>query len=170
MLPTPQQKHDIIEIADAAFLVLCAQISDSYLKFIKAKLMPLLEGDLSLREMRTLLCIGEYKVPIAGAVISSELAYDPATVSRSTKYLIDAGILRSENNPYDFRSTVYSLTEKGKEIGRDYRGIFTQAFEDIDNQNNSHLTYDERKSLLKALLKLRARASLVEQARKRRCI
>lgn len=150
-LPTmPRYRDDITDYADIAFQMLAAQISANYLKYIKARIVPELGeySDAPLRELRTLMTIAHFADPIKASRISRLLSYDPATVSRSTRWLIDRGLVQAEENPYDARSIVYGLTQKGLELSDLYRDLSRQSIIELNEEDPER---PRKKDILKAL-------------------
>lgn len=149
--PIPlRYNDDLTEYADTAFQVLAHQISTNYLKYIKTRIIPEL-GDFSdapLRELRTLATIAHFADPIKGSRISRLLSYDPATVTRSTRWLIDQGLIEAQVNPNDARSIVYGLTAKGNELSDRYRELSRRAVIELNQIDSDR---PDRQDILKAV-------------------
>ena len=152
-------RDDLVDFADIAFQMLSAQISANYLKSIKARVIPEL-GEFSsspLRELRTLMTIAHFADPITGSRISRLLSYDPATVSRSTKWLIENDLVTVNDNTNDARSVLYGLTPKGVELSDLYRDLSRQSIAELNELDPDQ---PSRKEILKAL-------SVLEKVRNR---
>lgn len=159
----------MIDFSDSVIQVYCSQISDDYFKFIKEVVIPGLDGfeGLTLRELKTLMCIHHSDDPITGAIISHTMRYDPATVTRATNCLIEAQLIKSSANLDDYRSKVYVLTDKGLRMAAQYKSLFLSAFSKLDKENDSEVTAEEKKRYLSTLLKLRERSNLMARAAQR---
>jgi DNA-binding MarR family transcriptional regulator len=147
---TPRYRDDISEYADIAFQILAAQISSNYLKYFKARVVPELGefADAPLRELRTLMTIAHFADPVKGSRISRLLSYDPATVTRSTRWLIERGLVKAEENPRDARSIVYGLTQKGLELSDLYRDLSRQSIVELNEEDPER---PRKKEILKAI-------------------
>jgi len=147
---TPRYRDDLTDFSDIAYQFLAAQISANYLKYIKARIVPELGefADAPLRELRTLMTIAHFADPIKGSRISRLLSYDPATVTRSTRWLINQGLVQAKENPIDARSIVYGLTQKGLELSELYRDLSRQSIAELNEEDPDR---PRKKDILKAL-------------------
>lgn len=156
----PRYRDDIAEYADIAYQMLAAQISANYLKYIKARVVPELGdfADIPLRELRTLMTIAHFKDPVKGSRISRLLSYDPATVTRSTRWLTENKLIQAEENPADARSIVYGLTEKGLEVSGLYRELSRQSIVELDEEDPERPRKKEILNAISVLEKVRNRS------------
>lgn len=161
----PRYRDDISEYADVAFQILAAQISANYLKYIKARIVPELGefANAPLRELRTLMTIAHFAEPIKGSRISRLLSYDPATVSRSTRWLIERGLVKAEENPRDARSIVYGLTQKGLDLSDLYRDLSRQSIVELNDEDPDRPRKKEIMKALSVLEKVRDRSQYAAQ-------
>lgn len=154
----PELNYDILHLADGTFSALCGQVSRDYIKFAKKRIFPQLDfDDLSYRELRVLLCVAYFKNPMSGANISNQMRYDPATVSRATTLLIEAGYVEKASNVLDFRSTLYKATEKGVDVVARYRALLDEAYVEFDAEAELTFSPSEKEQLYTLLTKLRDR-------------
>lgn len=158
--PPPHHRDDLIDYADIAFQVLAAQISSNYLSFIKSRIIPELgeESEIPLRELRTLMAIAQYEVPIPGAFIARLLGYDPATVTRSTRWLLDQSFIYAKNSQSDARSKEFGLAPRGERLSERFRNVSIEAFQDVDQVTNAHPTREEIAQALLVFERLRDRS------------
>ncbi|MEP4052636.1 MAG: MarR family transcriptional regulator [Litorimonas sp.] len=153
-------REDLVGFADVAFQMLSVQISANYLGYIKARVIPEL-GEFSsspLRELRTLMTIAHFADPITGSRISRILSYDPATVSRSTKWLIENGLVTVKENTEDARSVLYGLTPEGLELSDMYRDLTRQSIAELNDADPEHPSPKEILKALTVLEKVRDRS------------
>ena len=108
---------------------------------------------ISLAQWRVLVMVGTGTATTARD-ISRKSIIDPAMISRTTRALEDAGLLRTHRPESDRRVLELSLTPKGREI-YDRTLPYMQARQDtlLD-----HLDPDERKAIFRILEKLEAAA------------
>jgi len=137
-----------------------AQVSANYLKYIKARVMPNLGeySGMALREMRTLACIANFETPTSGKKISSLLSYDPATVTRSTQWLLNGDFIQSAESEDDGRSTVFSVTRAGRDAAAKYRAVAKEAIQELDAAGDDTLSYDEIVNALAVIARIRDRS------------
>lgn len=160
---SPRYRDGFADYADIAFQVLSAQISSNYLKFIKSRIIPELENssDAPLRELRTLMTISHYASPIPGSQIARLLNYDPATVTRSTRWLIENNFIVAKENELDARSILYGMTPTGLRLSDEYRAV---AFDAIQELNEVDPEQPRKKDILNALSVLEKVRNRSEQA------
>lgn len=171
--PPPHHRDDLIDYADIAFQVLAAQISSNYLSFIKSKIIPELgeESEIPLRELRTLISIAQYDLPISGAFIARLLGYDPATVTRSTRWLLDQSFIYGENSESDARMIVFGLAPRGQRLSEVFRQTAIEAFREVDQVTDKHPSREEITQALLVFERLRDRsrqAAKLAKAHKRK--
>ena len=157
-----QYRDDVVDFYDSTFQVLATQISANYLQFIKARIIPEL-GEFSqtpLRELRTLMAIAQFGEPIKGAKISKLLSYDPASVTRSARWLIEAGFIRVQDNSRDGRSVFYGLTAKGIELSDLYREVSALAILELNEISSGQPSHHELLQALSVLEKVRDRSQI----------
>lgn len=143
-------RDDVTDFADSTFQVLAAQISANYLKFIKDRIIPELGefSNIPLRELRTLMAIAQINGPVKGTQISRILSYDPASVTRSTKWLIKNDFISKEDNHRDARSAFFILSRKGVRLSELYREVSWRASIKL---NGAELNQPSQQDVLKAL-------------------
>lgn len=162
-----RERVDSIEFVDIVFQVLAAQISANYLKHIKTKIIPILSDypDFPLRELRTLMCVAHFDYPVKGSTIVKVMGYDPATVTRSTRILIERGMLTGRPNEDDARSTVYALTETGKEFTTAYRDVAKRSTYELNHRDPSRPTQKELEHAVDVLIRVRDRSALADKVK-----
>lgn len=163
MLDRPEKKYELHTLSDAVILIFTAQISSDYLTIIKRDIMPQLGDfeDIGLRELRALMVIDYYDTPVSSASIAEVLRYDPGTVSRAVKTLEECGYLFRDENKDDARSFVFFVTDRGKELANRYRELFSAHFREMDQRLGMDMTEEERKTVIKLLMKLRHRSHMM---------
>lgn len=167
---TPQRERvDAIEFVDIVFQVLAAQISGNFLGHIKKDLIPRLENneEFPLRELRTLMCVAHFSYPVKGSTIVKTMGYDPATVTRSTRVLIERGMITGEPNENDARSTVYALTEKGKDLSTAYRDEAKKSTLELNRLDPSSPTKKQLQQAVDVLVWIRDRSALTKNLDKK---
>ena len=155
-----QYRDDVVDFADSTFQVLSAQISANYLKFIKDRIIPELGefSNIPLRELRTLIAISHFDEPIKGTQISKMLSYDPASVTRSTKWLIENDFISTSDNPKDARSIFYGLSETGIKLSELYREVSWRAGIELNKAGLEQPGHRETLLALSVLEKVRERS------------
>lgn len=155
-----QYRDDVIDFYDSTFQVLATQISTNYLQFIKVRIIPELGeySDIPLRELRTLMAIAQFDAPIRGTQISKLLSYDPASVTRSTKWLLDNGLIRVGDNSEDARSVYYGLSEKGSELSELYREVSAPAILELNETGSGQPNHQDVLQALTVLQNIRDRS------------
>jgi len=154
-----QYQDKVVDFSDSAFQVLAAQISANYLQFIKMRVIPELDefSHTSLRELRTLMAIARIDGPVKGTQIVKTLSYDPASVTRSTKWLIENGLISKKEDPEDARSTLYVMSQKGIRLSELYTRVSWRALREL---NEAGFYQPNHQDVLQAL-------SVLEQLRER---
>jgi len=145
-----QYSEDVVDFADSTFQVLASRISANYLKFIKERIIPEL-GEFSntpLRELRALMAIAQFDGPVKATKISKMLSYDPASVTRSAKWLIENGFISKEDDSQDARSVLYALSPKGIKLTELHREVSWQAMKEL---NKAGLDAPSHQEVLQAL-------------------
>ena len=159
-LTTSNDLDDFVSYADMGFQVFAAQISANYLKFIKAKVVPALGkySNVPLRELRTIMVISHSSEPTPSSIIAKILHYDPATVSRSTRWLVKNGLISSQDCSRDARSTVYDLTPKGTELSALYWDTSRQFIAELNAEDPGHPSRQDIEDALGVLEAVRDRS------------
>ncbi len=109
---------------------------------------------LAVPEWRVMAVLGNF-APLTANQLCQRTAMDKVKVSRAVASLVAAGHVRKGANPADRRSTLLSLTPKGR---RTYRRIVPQAL-DLEAALTSALAPGERDALAATLAKLEACAA-----------
>jgi DNA-binding MarR family transcriptional regulator len=164
--PTPPQPRDELPpYSDLAFEFLAAEISGNYLKLIKTNLIPQLgeHAGFPLRELRTLMSIAYFDYAVTGAKIVRMLGYDPATVTRSTRWLIKENFVISEVNTEDARSVVYCLTEQGTEVAEKFRRVSIAETHKLDAADAASFSPEEVINALRIMTRIRNRSRLASK-------
>lgn len=163
--PALRHRDDIIDYADVAFQHLAAQISANYLKYIKARVIPELGkySNTPLRELRTLMAIAHFADPIRGARISRLLSYDPATVTRSARWLIENNLIEIRDDIEDARSVYYGLTGNGLELSNLYRDLTRQSIIELNSVDSESLNRRDIRKVISVLEKIQNRSQIAAQ-------
>lgn len=153
-------RDDVVDFADSTFQVLSAQISSNYLKFIKDRIIPELGefSNIPLRELRTLIAISHFHEPIKGKRIAKMLSYDPASVTRSTRWLIENDFIITSDDPEDARSTFYGLSETGVKLSELYRDVSWRAGIELNKAELEQPSHRETMLALSVLERVRERS------------
>ncbi|MDB2437418.1 MarR family transcriptional regulator [Hellea sp.] len=159
----PTSKAIPTQNADLTFLSLSEGISDDYAHIIKTHVIPTISEfrDLKLREIRVLSYIQDQHEPCTLAQIAANLRYDPATVTRAAAKLVDAKIVKRENNKSDTRSSVLKLTNKGRKLVSLYNQRVKTGFANVENMLFRSMSESEKSEFLAVIYKISKRAEIM---------
>jgi DNA-binding MarR family transcriptional regulator len=93
------------------------------------------------------------------------LGFDPATVSRAVKRLMDADMIEGSQDNRDTRMIRLTLTERGIDIAEQYEDLSARAFMAVNSRLTSGLTSTEKVALLSAMEKMLQRSTLLSGLR-----
>ena len=148
---------------DVGLQVLCNQISDHYIAFLRAKILPHIPKSLGLnvREVRVLMSIYFYKAGATPKQIAQILSNDPATITRAVARLKESGLITQEDNIEDTRSAWLTLTDTGREIVQMCATIVESHVEDYERGSDYIITDEDKEDLLKIFMRMRARSHAI---------
>ena len=158
-------KVDPALYADTTFQALSEKIADDYAAIIKNCVVPSL-GDakgLKIRELRILVCLEFYDVPLSPAHIAAMLRYDPATVTRAVKCLERAEMVRREKDRHDTRSILLHLTESGLKLAETYARRAKATFDALEKTIKNSLTQEEKMQYLNMMYKISKRTEVMRE-------
>ncbi len=149
----------MVKESDLAFLILADQIASDYMGFVKRLIIP--EMDVfeakSLRELRVLMTLNILDTPVPARRVAEILRFDPATVSRATRHLLEQGLIEECQNEDDLRTLLLSPTDDGRAVGEKYLKLVKTNLEKVSD-SVSELNEGEKSILLSAMLKVRKRS------------
>ena len=147
--------------------IIADKMASSYEAFIKRELMSRLHGfnGLRVRELRALMCIHFLQGAVTSADIVEMLGFDPATVSRAVKRLMDADMIEGSQDNRDTRMIRLTLTDRGIDIAEQYEDLSARAFMAVNSRLTSGLTSTEKVALLSAMEKMLQRSTLLSGLR-----
>jgi|GEM_PF-1091778 len=123
--------------ADLAMQIFCSQIAGDYLKFIKTHVIKDVPGckDINIRELMVLLLIDAtaHKM-MKSHEVARVLRVDASTISRGVYALVAKGYLIADDDIYDNRSRVFTLTEQSNLFLKDYRARCKEAIQEANER------------------------------------
>jgi len=155
---------DPAQFADTTFQNYAEKIASDYTDIIKALVLPKLTnlGTLKLRELRVLIAVHFFDIPITPAQVSDILRIDPATVSRAIKKLESESMLIREDNGKDLRSIRLKLTSAGARLAQAYVESIKSVFGELERGLLYGLSEDEKMTFLKVMMKISRRAEAMK--------
>jgi len=104
------------------------------------------------------MCIAHFDYPVKGSTIVRIMGYDPATVTRSTRILVEKGMLESQQNRNDARSVVFNLTEAGEQFTTAYRNVAKKMTRKLNVRDPSGPTQAELEHAVDVFVRIRDRS------------
>lgn len=163
------RKYPLQTMSDTIFEVLCSQISADYISIIRSEIMPCIPEDLDIgvREIRMLLLIDHIEDLASSSFISNSLRYDPGTVTRASKRLVNAGFIARRKSKSDRRTLYFELTERGAMLANKYRNHIRNRYLQLESDSGEFMTHEERVTILNVLTRLRTRTEALVDADQR---
>ncbi|MGB0908214.1 MAG: MarR family winged helix-turn-helix transcriptional regulator [Maricaulaceae bacterium] len=155
---------DPVDFTDTTFQNYAEKIATDYTDIIKAKVLPKLGdiGDIKFRELRVLISIYFFALPITPAHLAEILRYDPATVSRAVRRLEKAGKLSRQDNGKDKRSIQLRLTDEGKALAMHYTNTVQNEFKTLEADLVYGLSPEEKTAFMTVMVKISRRAEMMK--------
>lgn len=152
------------QFADTTFQNYAEKIASDYTDIIKARVLPNLKnlGDLKLRELRILICLHFFDIPITPAQVAEILRFDPATVSRAIRKMEKVGKLTREDNGKDKRSIRLKLTAEGIKLAEVYVDTISDVFNELEQGLLYGLSAEEKTTFLNVMVKISRRAEAMK--------
>jgi DNA-binding MarR family transcriptional regulator len=150
---------------DTTFQAYSERVGDDYTFILKRAVIPGLGniGALKLRELRILASLDFFDRPLTPVQVSEMLRYDPATVTRATRLLCNAGMMIRADNLKDTRSVLLIPTEKGKALAHTYRERIQEVFGAFEQDLNQPFRDSEKLEYLNMVVKANKRSAAMRQ-------
>lgn len=144
------------EYSDLHFLSLVEKIGADYVSVLKRDIIPQLDiaTPLKIRELRVLLSLNDLNGECTSRDIAQDLRYDPATVSRAVKHLIEADYVIASPNEKDTRQLTLTLSDEGRDVVRQALSLFDGLVMRSELNNPDELGQAQRQGMNAALAAL----------------
>lgn len=162
--PSPADRHGLdrmLPLADSYFRFFTEYISSDYLKCLsKRAVAPVLKGsDLGVTDLQVMMAADFYERPITQSDIAKSMRFDTATLARSSAALQSHGLIDLVALEDDARTRAIRLTQAGQAVADRYRRRTTSLSDRVEFHYDMHWSEDMRRDMLRALMRLRERAS-----------
>lgn len=157
---TPDLVVNPADYLDTTIQTYAEKVEDDYAFILKRAVIPGL-GDiegLKIRELRVLSSLDFYDSALTPVQVSELLRYDPATVTRATDRLFNAGMVVRAENIQDTRSVLLLPTEKGKALAKRYHDRIQEVFSALEQDLDEQFTETEKLQYLNMIVKINKRS------------
>ena len=157
------------EQADFVFQIFAEQISQDYLDFLKLYILPKLQSNLpaglGIRELRILMAVSFYRVPVSAADLGSVLRMDRATLSCGFARLTEVDFVNWKMDEDDERRQYAVITPAGETAAQQYRRTTKRVFTQVETDCQLASQWDLKAIRLSDLIVIKSRSEALSRLR-----